>query len=51
MHAPAQSLALPNRSNLQHASLCTDASLLSLPQAFGAVPDPRSRHGQPSDLP
>jgi DDE_Tnp_1-associated len=28
-----------------------DESLLSLYEAFGAVPDPRSRHGQRYDLP
>lgn len=51
MHSTAQSLVLPDLTNAQHASLAADASLLSLYQAFGAVPDPRSRHGQCYDLP
>jgi predicted transposase YbfD/YdcC len=51
MHSTAQSLALPDLSKVQHASLSADASLLSLYQAFGTVPDPRSRHGQRYDLP
>lgn len=51
MHSTAQSLSLPELSAEQHASLLTDAPLLSLYQAFGAVPDPRSRHGQRYDLP
>jgi hypothetical protein len=51
MHSPAASLVLPDLSEEQHASLSTDASLLSLYKAFGAVPDPRSRHGQRYDLP
>jgi predicted transposase YbfD/YdcC len=51
MHSTAQSLSLPDLSHEQHASLLADAPLLSLYQAFGAVPDPRSRHGQRYDLP
>jgi len=51
MHSIAQPLVLPNLSQEQHASLSTDASLFSLHKAFGAVPDPPSRHGQRYDLP
>src|SRR5438128_34720 len=51
MHSTAPSLSLADLSHEQHASLLADAPLLSLYQAFGAVPDPRSRHGQRYDLP
>ena len=51
MHSTAQSLSLPDLSAEQHASLFADTPLLSLYKAFGAVPDPRSRHGQRYDLP
>src|SRR5258706_16209041 len=51
MHSTAQSLSLPDLSAEQHASLFADTPLLSVYKAFGAVPDPRSRHGQRYDLP
>jgi DDE_Tnp_1-associated len=51
MYSTACTLTLPEVSAEQHASLRMDAPLLSLYEAFGAVPDPRSRHGQRYDLP
>ncbi len=51
MYSTARTLTLPEVSAEQHASLRMDAPLLSLYEAFGAVPDPRSRHGQRYDLP
>ena len=51
MHSTAQSLSLPDLSDEQQTALLADASLLSVYKAFGAVPDPRSRHGQRYDLP
>ena len=51
MYSTALSLTLPDVSAEQHAALLADAPLLSLYEAFAAVPDPRSRHGQRYDLP
>src|SRR5947199_10854222 len=51
MYSTALSLTLPDVPNDQRASRLADAPLLSLYEAFGAVPDPRSRHGQRYDLP
>src|SRR5437016_11392089 len=51
MYSIAPSLTLPDVSDEQHASRLADAPLLSLYEAFAAVPDPRSRHGQRYDLP
>src|SRR5947209_2633310 len=51
MYSTALTLTLPDVPTEQHASLRQDAPLLSLYEAFGAVPDPRSRHGQRYDLP
>src|SRR6266487_4860371 len=48
MYSTALSIPLPSD---QHAALSTDASLLSVSQAFTAVPDPRSKHGQRYELP
>ncbi len=48
MYSTALPIALPSD---QHAALSTDASLLSVYQAFTAVPDPRSKHGQRYELP
>src|SRR5579859_7006089 len=47
----ALSHLFPNVPDEQSASLRADGSLLSLYEAFAAVPDPRSRHGQRYDLP
>ena len=51
MYSTALSLILADLPPAQSASGLTDASLLSLYEAFAAVPDPRSRHGQRYDLP
>lgn len=51
MYSTARTLTLPDVSDEQHVSLRMDAPLLSLYEAFAAVPDPRSRHGQRYDLP
>ena len=51
MYSTALSLTLPDVPNEQRASHLADAPLLSLYEAFAAVPDPRSRHGQRYDLP
>src|SRR5947209_2513164 len=51
MYSTALSLTLPDLPNEQRASRLADAPLLSLYEAFAAVPDPRSRHGQRYDLP
>src|SRR5438105_12185377 len=51
MYSTALSLTLPDVPNEQRASHVADAPLLSLYEAFAAVPDPRSRHGQRYDLP
>src|SRR5437868_15022028 len=51
MYSTALSLTLPDVPNDQRASRLADAPLLSLYEAFAAVPDPRSRHGQRYDLP
>ncbi|TMD44011.1 MAG: transposase family protein, partial [Chloroflexi bacterium] len=51
MYSTALSLTLPDLPNEQRTSHLADAPLLSLYEAFAAVPDPRSRHGQRYDLP
>jgi hypothetical protein len=51
MYSTALSLTLPDLPNEQRASRLAAAPLLSLYEAFAAVPDPRSRHGQRYDLP
>ncbi len=51
MYSTALSLTLPDVPAEQQAALLADAPLLSLYEAFAAVPDPRSRHGQRYDLP
>src|SRR5947209_19783238 len=51
MYSTALSLILPDVAAEQQAALLADAPLLSLYEAFAAVPDPRSRHGQRYDLP
>src|SRR5437660_11491106 len=51
MYSTALSLTLPDVPNEQRASHVADAPRLSLYEAFAAVPDPRSRHGQRYDLP
>ena len=51
VHSTALSLTLPDVPDEQQTSRLADASLLSLYEAFAAVPDPRSRHGQRYDLP
>src|SRR5213592_2828782 len=51
MYSTARSLTLADLPNEQRTSHLADAPLLSLYEAFAAVPDPRSRHGQRYDLP
>src|SRR5437660_2666241 len=51
MYSTALSLTLPDLPNGQLTSHLADAPLLSLYEAFAAVPDPRSPHGQRYDLP
>jgi hypothetical protein len=51
MYSTALSLILPALPDEQSASQGGDAPLLSLYEAFAAVPDPRSKHGQRYDLP
>ena len=51
MHSTALTIALPELSPEEHTTLLSDTPLLSLYEAFGAVPDPRSLHGQRYDLP
>jgi len=51
MYSTAPFLSLPEVPDEQYASLQSDAPLLNLYEAFGTVPDPRSRHGQRYDLP
>src|SRR6266699_701814 len=51
MYSTVLSLLLPGLPDEQSASLRADVPLLSLYEAFAAVPDPRSRHGQRYDLP
>src|SRR5256884_1530211 len=51
VYSTALSLTLPDLPNEQRTSHLADAPLLSLYEAFAAVPDPRSRHGQRYDLP
>src|SRR2546430_5308301 len=51
MYSTALSLTLPDLPNEQRTSHLADAPLLSLYEAFAAVPDPRSKHGQRYNLP
>src|SRR5438309_1929286 len=51
MDSTALPLLFPEMLDEQSAFLRADGSLLSLYEAFAAVPDPRSRHGQRYDLP
>src|SRR3989440_10212696 len=51
MYSTALPLLFPEMLDEQSTFLRTDGSLLSLYEAFAAVPDPRSRHGQRYDLP
>jgi len=51
MYSTALSLILPALPDEQSPSLQGDGPLLSLYEAFAAVPDPRSKHGQRYDLP
>ena len=51
MYSTALPLLFPEMLDEQSAFLRADGSLLSLYEAFAAVPDPRSRHGQRYDLP
>jgi len=51
MYSTALSLTLPDIPAEQQTALLADTPLLSLSEAFAAVPDPRSRHGRRYDLP
>src|SRR5436853_7436386 len=51
MYSTALPLLFPEMLDEQSAFLRARGSLLSLYEAFAAVPDPRSRHGQRYDLP
>lgn len=51
MYSTALPVALPCLTDLQRQNLLREAALLSLHDAFAAVPDPRSRHGRRYDLP
>src|SRR2546426_9630701 len=51
MYSTALTLSLPSLSTDQQQHLLEAPPLLSLYEAFAAVPDPRSRHGQRYDLP
>lgn len=51
MYSTAQTLALPSLSTDQQHHLLEAPTLMSLYEAFAAVPDPRSKHGQRYDLP
>src|SRR5947207_15908257 len=51
VHSTALSLTLAGLPKEQHAFGLSEAHLLSLYEAFAAVPDPRSHHGQRYDLP
>src|SRR6266568_7538880 len=50
MYSTALSVSLHSLST-QQQRLLTDTALLSVYEAFAAVPDPRSKHGQRYDLP
>ena len=50
MYSPALPVTLPPIRDLHRQSLSRDTALLSLHDAFAAVPDPRSRHGRRYDL-
>ncbi len=51
MYSTALPITLPSLSPDQQQSLQANTALMSLYEAFAAVPDPRSKHGQRSDLP
>ena len=51
MYSTAQTLSLPSLSTDQQQHLLEAPILMSLYEAFAAVPDPRSKHGQRYDLP
>jgi len=49
MYSTALSVSLPSLSTKQQESLLTDTAWLRVYEAFAAVPDPRSKHGQRYD--
>jgi predicted transposase YbfD/YdcC len=51
MESTALSTVLDGLSAQERSALLSDAHLSTLPAAFAAVPDPRSRHGLRYDLP
>jgi len=51
MYSTALPITLPSLPPDQQRSLQADTALTSLYEAFAAVPDPRSKHGQRYDLP
>ncbi|HEY7347871.1 MAG TPA: ISAs1 family transposase [Ktedonobacterales bacterium] len=51
MYSTVLPVTLPPLTDSQRHDLLYDAALLSLHDAFAAVPDPRSRHGRRYDLP
>jgi len=51
MYSTALSVSLPSLSADQPQHLLEERALMSLYEAFAAVPDPRSKHGQRYDLP
>jgi predicted transposase YbfD/YdcC len=51
MYSTALTISLPSLSTEQQALLQEKSALLSVYEAFAAVPDPRSKHGQRYDLP
>ena len=51
MYSTALPVTLPCLTDPQRQDLLREAALLSLHEAFAAVPDPRSRHGRRYDLP
>ena len=51
MYSTALTLSLPSLSTDQQQHLLEAPTLMSLYEAFAAVPDPRSKHGQRYDLP
>src|SRR5713101_5883252 len=51
MYSTALPLTLPTLAEEERESLLSTEPLLSLYEAFGALPDPRSRHGRRYDLP
>src|SRR2546430_11765325 len=51
MYSTALAVTLPSLCPDQQQSLQADTALVSLYEAFAALPDPRSKHGQRYDLP